>query len=584
MAVAKSGFTLEDRARMGPSALERKRLLAEALLKQSSGIQDIRHPMQGFAQLAQALVGNLKEGQADRVEMAGKNSAAAQWNELAAGMGMGGEFPQAPGGGGQTTPQQPVGEGGAAIRQGLIERGMPEHVADAFVMNFQDESGLNPGINEAAPIVPGSRGGYGLAQWTGPRRKALESFAAQKGANVADPNVQLDFLMTELQGPESAAAQAIMSAPDAGQAAAAIVNKFLRPAESHRASRERRYLGGQQPVQVAGGGQEAIAQALMQGENNPGNIGMPAPGGGMQAAGGDFPPAPQPQQPWTPAQPIPQGGPDARMLMQAAGNEWMNDSQRGIIEGLLGQQLTANDPDKMLDRRIKEAQLGKLTKGDPMEQLQMQKLQLEIEEKQRGGNADYKVVNDRLIRTGPEGVQDVTPPLPEGGNAFGAENFDDVSVLRKEVQSLPSYKNYSQAVPIYKSMVETAGRDSKASDLNLVYGLGKIMDPTSVVREGEMVMVSNTSSLPDWLNGAINSVNGGAKLTPETREAILTEAYGRMKSYDDQFKQDTTQYQDIIGRNKINPADVIPQFGEITPWKRKKEPVVIEGYTIEEVD
>ena len=42
-----------------------------------------------------------------------------------------------------------------------IEAG--EHVADGFVMNFKDESGLNPGINEQNPIVPGSRGGFGLA-------------------------------------------------------------------------------------------------------------------------------------------------------------------------------------------------------------------------------------------------------------------------------------------------------------------------------------------------------------------------------------------------------------------------------------
>lgn len=127
----------------------------------------------------------------------------------------------------------------------MIDRGLAPHVAQAFVMNMRDESGLNAGINEAAPIVPGSRGGFGLSQWTGPRRRALESFAAQRGVNAADPELQLDFLMTELRGPEKAAADAIFAAPDAGTAAAAIVNKFLRPAEEHRARREAAYLGGQ---------------------------------------------------------------------------------------------------------------------------------------------------------------------------------------------------------------------------------------------------------------------------------------------------------------------------------------------------
>ncbi len=69
---------------------------------------------------------------------------------------------------------------------------------------------------------------------------------------------------------------------------------------------------------------------------------------------------------------------------------------------------------------------------------------------------------------------------------------DVTTNLRKEVQGLPSYKNFAQAAPIYRGMTEAAGRDTKAADLNLVYGLGKIMDPTSVVREGEIVMANDT--------------------------------------------------------------------------------------------
>lgn len=127
---------------------------------------------------------------------------------------------------------------------GLVQRGMPPHIAAGFVRNFQDESGLNPGINEVSPLVPGSRGGFGLSQWTGPRRRALEAYAAQRGVSVADPDLQLDFLMTELQGPESAAWGAIQQATTPEEAAAAIVNRFLRPAEAHRARREAEYLGG----------------------------------------------------------------------------------------------------------------------------------------------------------------------------------------------------------------------------------------------------------------------------------------------------------------------------------------------------
>lgn len=224
----------------------------------------------------------------------------------------------------------------------------------------------------------------------------------------------------------------------------------------------------------------------------------------------------------------------------------------------------------------------KAQRGDPEAALKLRKLKAEIDQLENP-NSKPNIINagDGQLYNANTG-QWISSP----GAANAPADFDDTSSLRKEIHQLPSYKNYSQAVPIYKSMVETAGRDSKASDLNLVYGLGKIMDPTSVVREGEMVMVNNTSSLPDWLNGAINSVNGGAKLTPATRQAILTEAYGRMKGYDDQFKQDTAQYSGIVERNRMNMDDVIPNFGDIKPWsppKGPRQPVVIDGYTIEEV-
>ncbi|MGR8923868.1 hypothetical protein ACU8MB_08975 [Rhizobium leguminosarum] len=140
---------------------------------------------------------------------------------------------------------------------------------------------------------------------------------------------------------------------------------------------------------------------------------------------------------------------------------------------------------------------------------------------------------------------------------------EDVSNLRKEIQGLPTYKSYQQALPPYQSMVDTAKTDSKASDLNLVYGLGKIMDPNSVVREGEMVMVNNTSSLPDWLQGAINSVNGGSRLEPATRTAILNEARSRMKAYRGALDNDMSQYRGIIGRRGMNEADVLPTLGDI---------------------
>lgn len=143
------------------------------------------------------------------------------------------------------------------IKAGLVDRGLPEHVAQGFLMNFQDESGLDPGINEKNPTVPGSRGGFGLYQVTGPRRKAYEAFAQQKGTSLANLDTTMDFMVHELQTTEKPAYDRIMKAKTAGEAGAFIVNDFLRPAEKHRRARAARYINSDRSPAV----REAVQNA-----------------------------------------------------------------------------------------------------------------------------------------------------------------------------------------------------------------------------------------------------------------------------------------------------------------------------------
>lgn len=150
-----------------------------------------------------------------------------------------------------------------------------------------------------------------------------------------------------------------------------------------------------------------------------------------------------------------------------------------------------------------------------------------------------------------------------------ADSFKNVSSLRNEIQTLPSYKSYAAAIPTYNTMVDAASRDSKAADLNMVYGLAKIYDPNSVVREGETVMVRDTASLPDWLIGSINGLNGGARLLPETRKAMLDEAKSRMSAYKGEFEANMQQYRGLSGRYGINPDDIMPTMPAMGEMKVK---------------
>lgn len=125
------------------------------------------------------------------------------------------------------------------IYDGLIERGMKPHIAQGFMSNFRDESAFKLDITEAEANVHGTFG-KGLYQRTGSRR---DSYEAKYGSDWSVDN-QLDALMVELETSEKGAWAKIKNTKTAGEAGAAIVTNFLRPAAKHRKARAASYLDG----------------------------------------------------------------------------------------------------------------------------------------------------------------------------------------------------------------------------------------------------------------------------------------------------------------------------------------------------
>jgi hypothetical protein len=163
-------------------------------------------------------------------------------------------------------------------------------------------------------------------------------------------------------------------------------------------------------------------------------------------------------------------------------------------------------------------------------------------------------------------------PLPVPGVQGAKPPEAMVKELRKEIQDLPSYKNITQAAPVYKSMVSAADRNNRAADVNLIYGFAKIMDPASVVRESEMTVAQAVATLPQHLQATIMSqLQSTGRLSKEVREAIMQEAHSRITAYKDMFDNDTSQFRGIAERRRMNLQDVIPNFGEFRPWTPKAE-------------
>jgi len=129
--------------------------------------------------------------------------------------------------------------------------------------------------------------------------------------------------------------------------------------------------------------------------------------------------------------------------------------------------------------------------------------------------------------------------------------------LRKEFDGLPEVKNYKQALPSFKGIEDAVKRNTPMSDINIVYGIAKLYDPNSVVREGEYATVANAPAIPERVKGWAQYIAGGGKLTEEVKKQILTEAKSRMKTFEDEYGKARSSYQDIAKRSNADPSLVI---------------------------
>lgn len=76
--------------------------------------------------------------------------------------------------------------------------GLTRAQAAGVVGNLDHESGGFSQLQEISPLIPGSRGGYGIAQWTGPRRRQYEAWVAERGLDGRSYEANYGFLKHEL--------------------------------------------------------------------------------------------------------------------------------------------------------------------------------------------------------------------------------------------------------------------------------------------------------------------------------------------------------------------------------------------------
>jgi len=116
-----------------------------------------------------------------------------------------------------------------AVARRLQGLGLTQAQIAGVLGNFQLESGFNPRVNEGGKVGgPMGVGGFGLAQWTGGRQKALVDFSKKKKLDPGSIEAQADFLAYELQGPEKRAFESLRGAVSPEESARRFLVDFER--------------------------------------------------------------------------------------------------------------------------------------------------------------------------------------------------------------------------------------------------------------------------------------------------------------------------------------------------------------------
>jgi hypothetical protein len=137
------------------------------------------------------------------------------------------------------------------------------------------------------------------------------------------------------------------------------------------------------------------------------------------------------------------------------------------------------------------------------------------------------------------------------------DRFKNENTLRDEylAQTAP-FRTVQDAYTKIKST-----SDNGPGDMSLLYAYVKLLDPGSVVRESEFATAAQSGSLGQRVQGAVEQVLSGKRLSPELRKSFLQEADNIYKSQKENAKQIGGKYRDLAKNYSLDPSRVVVEYG-----------------------
>jgi hypothetical protein len=144
-----------------------------------------------------------------------------------------------------------------------------------------------------------------------------------------------------------------------------------------------------------------------------------------------------------------------------------------------------------------------------------------------------------------------------GAMNTGQKGLDNVLKLRGDFRSEPIYKDFQAIDSAYRQITKGLDAGTAAGDLAASTKLMKLLDPTSVVRESELVMAMQATGKLDQLYNYANKIATGQFLSPKQKQEFRDLSKEFYNSAGEQYNLKRQEYADIAQRNELNVPDVV---------------------------
>lgn len=196
--------------------------------------------------------------------------------------------------------------------------------------------------------------------------------------------------------------------------------------------------------------------------------------------------------------------------------------------------------------------------------------QLHAALKDRLGSQGYQVINEgdhvhvEPAQSGGRQIQ-AAPTAAQRDAASGTKpvaSSKDVATLRKEFDQLPEVKTF-KTMRASMQQIMALGNNPNASatdDVALIFSYMKMLDPTSVVREGEFATAQNTGGIPDQIRNAYNKAISGNRLNAEQRKSMVNSAAKVYYPVRENYNNVANQYHGYARDFGIDPNAIAQRY------------------------